>query len=72
MVTRYNPSLRRELRYQAIPIIPSRATESLLNWLKRTGRLKPREIDSTQEDEVLEELEEIMGTSISGLDEELA
>jgi hypothetical protein len=70
MITRYNPSLRQELRYQAIPIIPPIATEPLLDWLKRTGRLKPREIDSSQEHELLEKLEDIMGTSISDLEEE--
>jgi hypothetical protein len=60
MIERYNHSVRQEPRYQAIPIIPSRATESLLDWLKRTGRLKPREIDLSQEDKVLEDLEDAL------------
>jgi hypothetical protein len=36
MLTRYNPSIRQELRYQAAPVTPLVATESLLDWLRRT------------------------------------
>ena len=70
MVKYYNPSLRQEPRYQAIPIIPSKPTESLLDWLKRTGRLEAREIDSSLKDEVLEDLENIIEESVYGSEEE--
>lgn len=70
MITLYNPSLRQEPRYQAIPIIPPIATESLLEWLKRTGRLKPREIDLSQQDEVLEDLEYILDPEIYNQEKE--
>lgn len=70
MVTHYNPSLRQELRYQAIPVIPLITTESLLDWLKRTGRLKPREIDLCLDDEIPEDLEYMPESEIDNLDEE--
>ncbi len=75
MVTRYNPSVHQELLSEPLSVIPPVATESLIDWLKRTGRLKPREIDSSQEDEALEnleDLEEITETSISAIEEESA
>ena len=64
MIKQYNPSLRQEPRYQALPIIPLKMTESLLAWLKRTGRLKPRDIDLPQKDEVLEDIEYILEPEI--------
>ena len=70
MLKQYNPSLLKEPRYQAIPIIPSKPTETLLDWLKRTGRLKTREIDSSLKNEVLEELENIIDEAVYGSEEE--
>lgn len=72
MVTHYNPSLRQELRYQAIPVIPLITTESLLDWLKRTGRLKPREIDLSLclDDEIPEDLEYMPESEMDNLEEE--
>ena len=59
MMAHYYPSLRREPRNEPIAIIPPTKTESLLAWLKRTGRLKPCEIDLSQKEEVLEDLEDL-------------
>lgn len=70
MVKHYNPSLRQEPRYQAILIIPSKSTESLLDWLKRTGRLEPRKIDSSLKDEVLEDLGNTIDRAIYASEEE--
>ena len=72
MLEQYNPSLRKELRYRSTPIIPSKPTESLLDWLKRTGRLKAREIDSSlkEKNEMLEELENIIDETIYSSEEE--
>jgi hypothetical protein len=70
MVQHYNPSLRQEPRYQAIPIIPSKSTETLLEWLQRTGRLEPREIDSSLKGEVLEDLENSIDRAIYASEEE--
>ena len=64
MVKSYNPSLRVEPRNEPIAIIPPIATESLLAWLKRTGRLKPKDIDLSQQEEVLEDLEDILEPEI--------
>jgi hypothetical protein len=70
MVAHYNPSVHQEPRNQPIAVIPLRTTESLLAWLKRTGRLKPSEIDLFQEDEVLEDLEYILNPEIYNLEKE--
>lgn len=70
MVTRYNPSVHQAPRYQAIPIIPLTETESLLNWLKRTGRLKPRDVNSSEEIEIPEDLEDIIDNHLHNLEEE--
>lgn len=70
MVTRYNPSVHQEPRNQPIPIIPLKTTESLLAWLRRTGRLKPREVDLLKEDEALEDLEYILNPEIYNLEKE--
>ena len=70
MLTRYNPSIRQELRYQAAPVTPLVATESLLDWLRRTGRLKPKEADSYQVLSLLDEIDEILDPEIADIEEE--
>jgi hypothetical protein len=71
MLTRYNPSIRQELRYQAAPVTPLVATESLLDWLRRTGRLKPKETDSSyQVLSILDEIDEILDPEIADIEEE--
>jgi Protein of unknown function (DUF3134) len=66
MVTRYSsPALREEPRNQRTKIIFARENESLYQWIRSTGRFKPREPDEeTSDPEMLEELEDIMETSI--------
>ena len=65
MVTRYSsPALREEPRNQRTKIIYTRENESLFQWIKNTGRFKPREPDEANDPEMLEELDEIMETSI--------
>ncbi len=70
MVTHYNPSLSQELRYQSIPVVPLKATETLLDWLKRTGRLKLREIETFQENEIVEELDDVIDPEVYQREEE--
>jgi hypothetical protein len=70
MVTRYNPSVHQEPRNQPLLVIPLIETESLLIWLKRTGRLKPREVDLFHGNEVLEDLEYILNPEIYDTEKE--
>ena len=70
MLTRYNPSIRQELRYQAAPVTPLVATESLLDWLRRTGRLKSKEADSYQVLSILDDIDEILDPEIADIEEE--
>jgi len=70
MLTRYNPSIRQELRYQAAPVTPLVATESLLDWLRRTGRLKPKEADSYKVLSILDDIDEILDPEIADIEEE--
>ena len=70
MTILYNPSLQEESRYEPAQIICPTETESLLNWLKRTGRLIPREIDTSQNDELLEALDDLIDSEIYKLQEE--
>jgi hypothetical protein len=70
MVKFYNPALNEESRNQPARIIPLRESESILNWLERTDRLfKSHECDRSYDD-VPEELEDIIGISISDLERE--
>jgi hypothetical protein len=71
MVKFYNPALNEESRNEPARIIPLRESESILNWLERTDRLfKSHECDRSYDDDVPEELEDIIGISISDLERE--
>ena len=56
----YNPSLRRQPRYEPAAVISLNQESSLLDWLKANGRLIPREGPekeiSVKEDEEISEL----------------
>ena len=70
MVSFKNPALSEESRYEPAQIIPLTGSESLLNWLKRTGRIKSYEYDQSHDNDVPEELENMIGISISDLEQE--
>ncbi len=70
MTKNYNPSLRTELRYQPIPIIAVKKTESLLEWLKNIGRLQLREVEMLEECEVLKNIENSQEMDDFDLEEE--
>ncbi len=70
MVSFKNPALSEESRYEPAQIIPLTGSESLLNWLKRTGRIKYQESDQSYENDVPEEIENIIGISIIDLQQE--
>jgi hypothetical protein len=71
MVKFYNPALNEESRNEPARIIPPKESEPLLDWLKRTDRLfKSHECDRFPDKDVLEELEDIIGISISNLEED--
>jgi hypothetical protein len=52
-----NPSLRQEARYEPAAVIPLKQEDSIIEWLKASGRLIAREIQ--EKDIVLDEDEEI-------------
>jgi len=65
-----NPSLRETPRSQLAPILPSPQTESLVDWLEKTGRMSTREI---QQEDFLEEdadISELMEGGDDNYDEE--
>ncbi len=71
MLKHYNHSaLREEPRSRRAQILFIRESESLYDWIKRTGRFKSYESDELHADGVSEELEDIMETEIYGLDKE--
>ncbi|MDJ1180347.1 DUF3134 family protein [Roseofilum sp. BLCC_M91] len=56
-----NPSLRETPRSQLAPILPSPPTESLVDWLEKTGRMSVREVldeDFVDDDADISELME--------------
>ncbi len=59
----YNPSLRKESRYEPAAVIPLKKHTSILDWLEETGRLIPREIEETidllQDDVEISELMDV-------------
>lgn len=69
----HNPSLRQIPRRQPAEVLPSREDPSILVWLEKTGRLKPREEEEIKlEEEVeAEELSDLMGSSERDTDDEL-
>jgi hypothetical protein len=69
MSAKYNPSVHQAPRYQPIPVTPPSSQESLLHWLRRTGRLKPRQADAHPDSQILEELEEIIDSEDYSLED---
>ncbi len=68
MVSFKNPALSEESRYEPAQIAPLTGSKSLLDWLKRTGRIKSYEPDLTHDKNIPEELENIIVLSISELE----
>ena len=65
----YNPSLRREPRYEPASVIPLKQDNSILEWLRSSGRLTAR--DDKEDPTVIlgdDDLEGIM--SGDGFDDE--
>ncbi|MGK7945886.1 MAG: DUF3134 domain-containing protein [Microcystaceae cyanobacterium] len=46
---KYNPSLSQEPRYEPAAVIPIKEDTSLVDWLKATNRLIPREVVAEEE-----------------------
>ena len=65
-----NPALRREPRYEPAVVIPLKQESSLIDWLKATNRLIPRE---NQEVETIileeEEISDLMDGDDSDYDD---
>ncbi|MBW4633726.1 MAG: DUF3134 domain-containing protein [Iphinoe sp. HA4291-MV1] len=71
MIRRYNhPALHEEPRNQPAQIRFIKEEESLYGWIESTGRFKSYESDELHADEMLEELEDIMDTSMYDLEKE--
>lgn len=68
----YNPSLRQEARYEPAAVLPVTRHSSLLDWLKETNRLIPREKDDSQREILSDEMEisELMDVDDSGYDDD--
>jgi hypothetical protein len=52
-----NPSLRQEARYEPAAVIPLKQEDSIIEWLKASGRLMAREVQ--EKDIIIDEDEEI-------------
>lgn len=65
----YNPSLRREPRYEPASVIPLNQDNSILEWLKNSGRLIARDEKEDPEELLPDDgLDGIMGDE--GFDED--
>jgi len=53
----YNPSVRQEARYEPATVIPLKTDSSILEWLRNSGRMMPRDEkdDQSKGPTVLEE-----------------
>ncbi len=66
-----NPTLREEPRHRPAGILPKPQTESILDWLERTGRIAARVPEaSIIFDEDTDELNEIIGEEGGYYDDE--
>ena len=64
-----NPALRQESRYEPAAVIPVERESSILDWLRETNRLIPREHIENEADLVDdEELSELMDVEDSDSD----
>lgn len=52
----YNPSLSQEPRYEPAAVIPIKEDSSLVDWLKATNRLIPRE-KAEEEDKTADDVD---------------
>ena len=55
-----NPALQQEPIGEPALIITPRENESLLRWLKSTGRFMPSQLDPFSNDKEMDELEDIL------------
>lgn len=65
-----NPAFHEEPQSQPARIIPPRDNESLYQWIKSKGRFKVGEIEDDPVAEVVDELDDILGTPVYKLEEE--
>jgi len=60
----YNPSVRQEARYEPASVIPLKTDSSILEWLRNSGRMMPRDEKEETERDLITLEEDI---DISGL-----
>jgi len=66
----HNPSLRQEDRHQTAPVIPTKRDASILDWLERTGRLIPRDVEDRDFTDNEQEISELMGADDGTYDDD--
>ncbi len=58
----YNPSVRQESRYEPASVIPLKTDSSILEWLRNSGRMMPRDKEEVEKNQInLEEDIDISG-----------
>lgn len=53
----HNPALRQEPKSNPLTVLTYVSRETLLEWLERTGKLKPNGVDEPSEQKLSEDLE---------------
>lgn len=68
----YNPSLRKEPRYEPAAVIPITRHTSLLDWLNETNRMIPREKEDPQRQPLSDDVEisELMDVDDNSYDDD--
>ena len=59
MIPFHNPALRQESQNKPPTVLAYISRETLLEWLERTGKLKPNEVDESPDRNLLEDLEDL-------------
>jgi hypothetical protein len=53
----HNPALRQEPKSKPLTVLSYVSRETLLEWLERTGKLKPHEMNESSDQKLPEDLE---------------
>lgn len=59
MIPFHNPALRQEPKNKPLTVLTYVSRETLLEWLERTGKLKPNEVDESPDQKLPEDLEDL-------------
>lgn len=70
MTTYHNPALYEEPRNQPMKITPPIPRESLLSWLESSGRFQAAEVEESQDDPGVEDLDSFLESDDYSLEQE--